>query len=305
MATLHEYMATLEKISITPGSYVALWSENIDHKMPESDSGILGRKSFELYGQVAPTLMYTPDGVTLQDRTTGAVRGTLTQYKQAQNYMWRYSSHTNPKSAAHVLRVWVIDPMPEAEALTLARETYQTLTAKARFNNYRCNSASRELTRMLFGFDVPGVIIAEDNMGKILLQVHKYRGDGTEPMGQAEAYREFVKATRYALDNLGRKLSGQYDRAAKALAALPPRGDSSYESDTQAGLGGLGYAVAVSQVLKKKAPTLRRYATITAKKTTTEILEDAYQKATRAMENSKKRMTATAILNFKPAPTIH
>ena len=119
--------------------------------MPENEQRIFGRGGFHPTRQSPPVLLYTPDGVTLQDRTTGKPRGTLTQYKYAHNYLWEYTTHTKPHHCTYILRVWIIDPMPEADALALARAICNAETAAKRFADFCAGWGVRKLDEMSAG----------------------------------------------------------------------------------------------------------------------------------------------------------
>lgn len=150
MAALHQHTVDQDKVSITPGSYIALWADAINLEIPAEERFIIRAEGFNPAKQVAPLLLFTPDGTTLKSRATDTVFGTLTQHEwRPGEYRWVYTSRHNPTAAAFLSRVWIIDPLPVGEALTLARTTYAHDSAVGRFESYRASTHAQHLFQAL------------------------------------------------------------------------------------------------------------------------------------------------------------
>ena len=299
MAALHKYMSTLKKTPITPGSYVALWVPVITAQMSETDRAILGGHTPGPEHKVcAPTLLYTPDGTTLQNRTTGEAYGTLTQYREGGVYKWLYTSSTTaPKyNPGYILRLWVIDPMPEADALAVARADYDEETARKRFEDYRAGSDFRALHH-LSGVKDQGVdLFTGEAVRTLFHDTHQRHVYGADASAAFAAYEQMMSSAVKALDA---RLSEEFDRASEAIEKVAPLGDSSYGA-----LGSLNYCGAVSAAVLPEAPGIHRYMSNRPDGTPLQILTRGYEAARQAAQKAADQVALNASKYLTPAPTI-
>ena len=276
MATLHKYISTPKKISITPGSYIALWVPIITDWISEDDRGILGgRTPCPAQKRVAPTLLYTPDGVTLQDRTTGNEYGTLTQYKTDGAYWWHYASYTStPKDlAGNVLRLWVIDPMSEADALAMARAAYNTETAESTFRDYQGNYhidwfAGLGVYPSMIGRDVS----AGDPVKDIFTQAHTHC---THDADREKLYRAYRATLEPAIADLKERLRVECSRGATA-----------------------------HQAANRAASMISRFVVAAPENDAVETMRAAYQEALKATDEHWEALATETIAYLTPAGTI-
>lgn len=300
MAALHKYMSTLKKTPITPGSYVALWVPVITAQISETDRSILGGHTPAPEHKVcAPTLLYTPDGTTLQNRTTGEAYGTLTQYREDGVYKWRYTSNTTTSKYApgYILRLWVIDPMPEADALAVARADYDEETARKRFEDYRAGSDFRALHH-LSGVKDQGVdLFTGEAVSKLFHDTHQHHVYGADASAAFAVYEQMMSSTMKALDA---RLSEEFDRASQAIEKVAPLGDSSYG----VALSNLNYCGAVSAAVLPEAPGIHRYMSNRPDGTPLQILTRGYDEARQAAQKAAERVALSASKYLAPAPTI-
>ena len=276
MATLHKYISTPKKISITPGSYIALWVPIITDWISEDDRGILGGMTpCPAQKRVAPTLLYTPDGVTLQDRTTGNEYGTLTQYKTDGAYWWHYASYTStPKDlAGNVLRLWVIDPMPEADALAMARAAYNTETAESTFRDYQGNYhiawfAGLGVYPSMIGRDVS----AGDPVKDIFTQAHTHC---THDADREKLYRAYRATLEPAIADLKERLRVECSRGATT-----------------------------HQAANRAASMISRFVVAAPENDAVETMRAAYQEALKATDEHWEALATETIAYLMPAGTI-
>jgi len=299
MAALHQYGATTEKIHITPGSYIALWAPAFTGWMTEPNQNIFGGATpYPTREVFAPVLLYTPDGVTLQDRTTGKPRGTLTQYKYAHNYLWEYTTHTKPHHCTYILRVWIIDPMPEADALALARAICNAETAAKRFADFCAGWGVRKLDEMSAGTGEESGPCFSESLRVVFENTHQHHIYGSD---HGAAIRAFEEAADVAVKALESRLSEELDRVSKALESIPPMGDPSYDL----ALGAyLPWRAAVSKAIDAQAPTLRRYIACRLVDTATQELQKGYSRAVDAVKEAAGSAMEHAGYCLAPAPTI-
>lgn len=290
----HYYMGTLEKTPITPGSYVALWVPTITTQMSETDRAILGGKV------CAPTLLYTPDGTTLQDRTTGEAYGTLTQRIEGGGlHKWYYTSNTtSPKyNPGYILQLWTIDPTPEAEALALARAEYDYGTANRRFYDF-CSDLSLPVLHYLGGARATGIDrFTGQAMSNLFHDVHEHHVYGADASAAFAAYEEVMSS---AMKRLDARLSEEFDRASQAIEKVAPLGDSSYG----VALSNLNYCGAVSAAVLPEAPGIHRYMSNRPDGTPLQILTRGYDEARQAAQKAAERVALSASKYLAPAPTI-
>lgn len=302
MAALHHYyMGTSEKTPITPGSYVALWVPVITAQMSETDRAILGGHTpYPEHKVCAPALLCTPDGTTLQNRTTGETYGTLTQRLEPSGlHMWYYTSNTtSPKhNPSHVLQLWAIDPMPEADALAVARADYDEETARKRFEDYRAGSDFRALHH-LSGVKDQGVdLFTGESVIKLFHDTHQHHVYGADASAAFAAYEQMMSSAMKALDA---RLSEEFDRASQAIEKVAPLGDSSYG----VALSNLNYCGAVSAAVLPEAPGIHRYMSNRPDGTPLQILTRGYDQARQAAQKAAEQVALNASKHLTPAPTI-
>lgn len=295
MTALHKYYkSTLRKTLITPGSYVALWVPVITAQMSETDRAILGGKV------CAPTLLYTPDGITIQDRTTGEVYGTLTQRIEGGGlHMWYYTSTTTaPKyNPGYILHLWVIDPMSEADALAVARADYDYGTANRRFYDF-CSDLSLPVLHYLGGARATGIDhFTGWAMSNLFHDVHEHHLYGADASAAFAAYEEVMSSAMKRLDD---RLSEEFDRASQAVEKVAPLGDLSYG----VALRNINYCAAVSDAVLSEAPGIHRYMSNHPDGTPLQILTRGYDKARQAAQKAAEQVALSARKYLAPAPTI-
>ena len=299
MAALHQYGATPEKINITPGSYITLWAPAFTDWMTEPKQNVFGGATpYPTREVFAPVLLYTPDGTTLQDRSTGKPLGTLTQYPYAHNYLWEYTTHAKPHHCTYILRVWIIDPMPEAAALALVRATYDAETAAQRFADFCEGWGVRKLDEMSAGTGEESGPCFSERLRVVFESTHQHHVYGTD---HGAAIRAFEEAADAAIKALEGRLSEELDKASKALETVPPMGDPSYDL----ALGAyLPWRAAVGKVIDTEAPTLRRYVACRLVDAAVQELQKGYSRAVSAVKEAAGSAADHAGYCLAPAPTI-
>ena len=299
MAALHQYGATPEKIHITPGSYIALWAPAFADWMTEPKQNVFGGATpYPTREVFSPVLLYTPDGQTLQDRNTGKPLGTLTQYLCAHNYLWEYTTYTKPHHCTYILRLWVIDPMPEAAALAVARAAYKAETAEKRFADFCDGWGVRKLDEMNAGTDEESEPCFSESLRVVFENTHQHHVYGSD---HGAAIRAFEEAADAAVKALEGRLSEELDKASKALEAVPPMGDPSYNLTLGAYLP---WRAAVSNVLDTQAPTLRRYVARRIEGTAIQELQKGYSRALSSVKEAAGSAADHAGYCLAPAPAI-
>ena len=299
MAALHQYGATPEKINITPGSYIALWAPAFADWMTEPKQNVFGGATpYPTREVFAPGLLYPPDGPTVQDRHTGKPHGTLTQYPYAHNYLWEYTTHAKPHHCTYILRAWIIDPMPEAAALALVRAAYKAETAAKRFADFCDGWGVRKLDEMSAGTGEESGSCFSESLRVVFESTHQHHAYGTD---HGAAIRAFEEAADVAVKALGGRLSEELDKASKALEAVPPMGDPSYDL----ALGAyLPWRAAVGKVIDTEAPTLRRYVARRIEGTAVQELQKGYSRALSAAKEAAGSAADHAGYCLAPAPAI-
>lgn len=193
MAVLHQHTVDQNKVSVAPGSYIALWADAINPEIPAEERFIIRADGFNPAKQVAPLLLFTPDGTTLQSRATETVFGTLTQHEwRPGEYRWVYTSRHNPQAAAFLSRVWIIDPLPAGEALTLARTTYAHDSAVGRFESYRASTYAQHLFQALAEEDEQKSTAVEEAVREIFINAHQRNTYHAERDEACYAYSQAV-----------------------------------------------------------------------------------------------------------------
>lgn len=276
MAALHKHICTPQKTRITPGSYIALWVPVITNAMSEADRGVLGgMTACPDQEKVAPALLYTPDGLTLQDRTTGESLGTLTQYKAEGAYWWHYTSHTSsPKYlAGNVLRLWVIDPMPEADALALVRAAYDAETAESTFRDYQHSYHVSWFAGLgVYPSMIGRHVLAGEPVQEIFTQAHTHCTHDVDREKLYQAYRAMLEP---AIARLKEQLRVECSRDA-----------------------------ATHQATNEAASMVSRFVVATPEDDAAETIRAAYQRALKATDEHWEALANDAIAYLTPAGTI-
>ena len=276
MAALHKYVCTSQKIRITPGSYIALWVPVVTNVISEVDRGILGGMT-TCPGQkkVAPALLYTPDGVALQDRTTGNEYGTLTQYKTDDAYWWHYNSNTSsPKYlAGNVLRLWVIDPMPEADALAMARAAYDADTAESMFRDYQHNYHVSWFAGLgVYPSMIGRNVLAGESVQEIFTQAHTRC---THDADREKLYKAYRATLEPAIADIKERLRVEYSRGAST-----------------------------HQAANRAASMISRFVVATPENDAAETIRAAYQEALKATDEHWEALATDTIAYLMPVTTI-
>lgn len=275
MAALHQHTVDQNKVSVTPGSYIALWADAINPEIPAEERFIIRADGFNPAKQVAPLLLFTPDGTTLQSRATETVFGTLTQHEwRPGEYRWVYTSRHNPQAAAFLSRVWIIDPLPAGEALTLARTTYAHDSAVGRFESYRASTYAQHLFQALADEDEEKGAAVEEAVREIFINAHQRNTYHAEREEAYHAYRQAVVEAQAALD---RKVEKELSQASKALANL--RAPTRFE---------------IEQTLEREAPMLRQYLRMSQK--------NVHPALRQAADSVRRGHNTIAIFHFRHNP---
>lgn len=145
-----EYKPLPTKTEPPRDTYITMWSDTLGLYTPESYKGILGRYRYEPRKQEAPTMLYTPDGETVENRSTGETVGTLSQRKIGNFYHWHFqgveADGVKPE-AAPLQIMWAIRGEAE-EALEFARERYNHETYGHRLALYGGSYSMRKLAKI-------------------------------------------------------------------------------------------------------------------------------------------------------------
>lgn len=277
MAALHQHTVDQDKVSITPGSYIALWADAINPEIPEEEQFIIRADGFSPAKQVAPLLLFTPDGTTLKSRATDTVFGTLTQHEwRPGEYRWVYISRHNPTAAAFLSRVWIIDPLPTGEALTLARTTYAHDTAVGRFERYHASKYAHPLFQALADEDEEMGAAVEEAVREIFINAHQRNTYHSEREEAYYAYRQAVTEAQAALE---RKLAKELNQATRALAEL--HAPTRFE---------------IKQTLEREAPLLRQHLRMSKK--------DVKPALRQAADMVRTGHETIALFHFRAAPMV-
>ena len=274
MAALHQYGATPEKINITPGSYIALWAPAFTDWMTEPKQNVFGGATpYPTREVFAPVLLYTPDGTTLQDRSTGKPLGTLTQYPYAHNYLWEYTTHAKPHHCTYILRVWVIDPMPEADALALVRAAYDAETAESTFRDYQHSYHVSWFAGLgVYPSMIGRHVLAGEPVQEIFTQAHTHCTHDADRQKPYKAYRAMLEP---AIARLKEQLRVESSRDA-----------------------------ATHQATNEAASMVSRFVVATPENDAAETIRAAYQRALKATDEHWEALANDAIAYLTPAGTI-
>ena len=246
-----EYKPSLTRTIPPINAYIAMWSDTLGLYTPESYKGILGRYSYEPYKQEAPTLLYTEDGKTLQNRTTGEIVGTLTERKIGKFYHWHFQGveiDGKKPEAAPLQVMWVIRGTEE-EALERARERYGLGTLEYRMTLYGGSYAMWKLASLYSGKRKHNIRLDEREIGYLAYRLFFLRHCNTE-----EEMRELVNEVAETTFFLVRKVIYEAGAVARGLVEGFPSMDS--EKYAESATPGLNYMGELYVLLKDKVPTI-------------------------------------------------
>ncbi len=246
-----EYKPSLTRTIPPINAYIAMWSDTLGLYTPESYKGIMGRYSYEPYKQEAPTLLYTEDGKTLQNRTTGEIVGTLTERKIGKFYHWHFQGvevDGKKPEVAPLQVMWAIRSTEE-DALARARERYGLGTLEYRMTLYGGSYAMWKLASLYSGKRKHNIRLDEREIGYLAYRLFFLRHCNTE-----EEMRELVNEVAETTFFLVRKVIYEAGAVARSLVEGFPSMDS--EKYALSATPGLNYMGDLYVLLKDKVPTI-------------------------------------------------
>lgn len=294
-----EYKPLPTKTEPPRDAYITMWSDTLGTYTPKSYEGILGRYSYEPYKQEAPTLLYTEDGKTLQNRTTGEIVGTLTERKIGKFYHWHFQGveiDGKKPEAAPLQVMWAIRSTEE-EALTRARERYGLGTLEYRMTLYGGSYAMWKLASLYSGKRKHNIRLDEREIGYLAYRLFFLRHCNTE-----EEMRELVNEVAETTFFLVRKVIYEAGAVARSLVEGFPSMDS--EKYAVSATPGLNYMGDLYVLLKDKVPTIALCANfkagLDAETTVDNAIDEALNQVDKYSEEYKEDLYRIMAL----APTI-
>lgn len=265
-----EYKPQPTKTEPPRGAYITMWSDTLGLYTPESYKGILGRYRYEPRKQEAPTMLYTPDGETVENRSTGETVGTLSQRKIGNFYHWHFQGvevdGVKPE-AAPLQIMWAIRGEAE-EALEFAREQYSLETIEYRMNLYGGSYAMQNLASLWVGKRKHNVKLDEREIGYLAYRLFYLRQCNTE-----EEMRELVDEVAEKVFFLIRKVIYKSGVKARRLVEDFPTKDS--EKYAKSATPELNYMADLYVTLKEKVPNIAMCANVKSGLDATTIVNDA------------------------------
>ena len=294
-----EYKPLPTKTEPPRDAYITMWSDTLGTYTPKSYEGILGCYSYEPYKQEAPTLLYTEDGKTLQNRTTGEIVGTLTERKIGKFYHWHFQGveiDGKKPEAAPLQVMWAIRSTEE-EALTRARERYGLGTLEYRMTLYGGSYAMWKLASLYSGKRKHNIRLDEREIGYLAYRLFFLRHCNTE-----EEMRELVNEVAETTFFLVRKVIYEAGAVARSLVEGFPSMDS--EKYAVSATPGLNYMGDLYVLLKDKVPTIALCANfkagLDAETTVDNAIDEALNQVDKYSEEYKEDLYRIMAL----APTI-
>lgn len=280
-------------------AYIAMWSDTLGLYTPESYKGILGRYSYEPYKQEAPTLLYTEDGKTLQNRTTGEIVGTLTERKIGKFYHWHFQGvevdGKKPK-AAPLQVMWAIRSTEE-DALARARERYGIGTLEYRTTLYGGSYAMWKLASLYTGKRKHNIRLDEREIGHLAYRLFFLRHCNTE-----EEMRELVNEVAETTFFLVRKVIYEAGAVARGLVEGFPSMDS--KKYAESATPGLNYMGELYVLLKDKVPTIALCADFKAGLDAETTVDNAISEALNQVDKCSEEYKEDLYRIMTLAPTI-
>lgn len=277
-----EYKPQLTKAESPRDAYIAMWSDTLGTYTPESYKGILGRYRYEPRKQEAPTMLYTQDGETVKNRSTGENVGTLTQRKIGKFYHWHFQGvevDGQAPVAAPLQIMWAIRGT-EQDALTFARERYNANTYQHRLDLYRGSYAMRKLVALQEGKrrTDTGIMLAANIINSLAYRVFIFRQYKTE-----EEMRKYADSVVENALRVVREAILYYGAEAQHLVEEFPSKDS--KKYTESAAPGLNYSGDLYVTVKEKAPTIAMYLDFSGDLDAKTIVNNAIKKA---LDQTKK-----------------
>lgn len=294
-----EYKPLPTKTEPPRDAYIAMWSDTLGLYTPESYKGILGRYSYEPYKQEAPTLLYTEDGKTLQNRTTGEIVGTLTERKIGKFYHWHFQGvevdGKKPK-AAPLQVMWAIRSTEE-DALARARERYGLGTLEYRTTLYGGSYAMWKLASLYTGKRKHNIRLDEREIGHLAYRLFFLRHCNTE-----EEMRELVNEVAETTFFLVRKVIYEAGAVARGLVEGFPSMDS--KKYAESATPGLNYMGELYVLLKDKVPTIALCADFKAGLDAETTVDNAISEALNQVDKYSEEYKEDLYRIMTLAPTI-
>lgn len=294
-----EYKPSLTRTIPPINAYIAMWSDTLGLYTPESYKGILGRYSYEPYKQEAPTLLYTEDGKTLQNRTTGEIVGTLTERKIGKFYHWHFQGveiDGKKPEAAPLQVMWAIRSTEE-EALTRARERYGLGTLEYRMTLYGGSYAMLKLASLYSGKRKHNIRLDEREIGYLGYRLFFLRQCNAE-----EEMRELVNEATETTLFLVRKVIYEAGARARRLVEDFPTRDS--EKYAESATPGLNYMGELYVLLKDKVPTIALCADFKAGLDAETTVDNAISEALNQVDKYSEEYKEDLYRIMTLAPTI-
>lgn len=294
-----EYKPMPTKTEPPRGAYIAIWSDTLGTYTPESYKGILGRYRYEPRKQEAPTMLYTPDGETVKNRSTGETVGTLTQRKIGNFYHWHFQGvevDGKAPEAAPLQIMWAIRGESE-EALEFARERYNYETYNHRLTLYGGSYSMWKLAKIWEEQERPEGKLMMNLIDPLAYRVFNLRRFETE-----SAMREAADRT---IDNVLKSLRELVVNAgvvAQQLVEDFPAKDSPEYAESKA--LELNYCGDLHALLKEHVPVIDMYTKNIKGQDAAPMVDAAILRALREIDKYSKRYKEDVYHAMTPAPTI-
>lgn len=294
-----EYKPLPTKTEPPRDAYITMWSDTLGLYTPESYKGILGRYRYEPRKQEAPTMLYTPDGETVKNRSTGETVGTLSQCKIGNFYHWHFqgaeAGGVKPE-AAPLQIMWAIRAEVE-EALEFARGRYNYETYNHRLTLYGGSYSMRKLAKIWEEQERPEGKLMMNLTDPLAYRVFNLRRFETE-----SAMREAADRT---IDNVLKSLRELVVNAgvvAQQLVEDFPAKDSPEYAESKA--LELNYCGDLHALLKEHVPVIDMYTKNIKGQDAAPMVDAAILRALREIDKHSKQYKEDVYHAMTPAPTI-
>lgn len=294
-----EYKPQLTKAESPRDAYIAMWSDTLGTYTPESYKGILGRYRYEPRKQEAPTMLYTQDGETVKNRSTGENVGTLTQRKIGKFYHWHFQGvevDGQAPVAAPLQIMWAIRGEAE-EVLEFARERYNYETYDHRLTLYGGSYSMRKLAKIWEEQERPEGKLMMNLIDPLAYRVFNLRRYETEAAMQEAVNRTVDRV----LKNL-RELVINAGAVAQRLVEDFPAKDSPEYAESKA--LELNYCGDLHALLKKHVPVIDMYTKNIKGMDAAPIVDAAILRALHEIEKHSNQYKEDVYYAMTPAPTI-
>lgn len=294
-----EYKPLPTKTEPPRDAYITMWSDTLGLYTPESYKGILGRYRYEPRKQEAPTMLYTPDGETVKNRSTGETVGTLSQCKIGNFYHWHFqgaeAGGVKPE-AAPLQIMWAIRAEVE-EALEFARGRYNYETYNHRLTLYGGSYSMRKLAKIWEEQERPEGKLMMNLIDPLAYRVFNLRRFETE-----SAMREAADRT---IDNVLKSLRELVVNAgvvAQQLVEDFPTKDSPEYAESKA--LELNYCGDLHALLKEHVPVIDMYTKNIKGQDAAPMVDAAILRALHEIEKHSNQYKEDVYHAMTPAPTI-